>query len=358
MQRRRRALLEHARAAGCDALAAFEPENLFYMTGFWGEAVGVLEAEGGKGGRAAIVAPELEAGRARDESRDCEVVEAGRGEGLVPALASRLRGRRVCTDCRDHRTLALAKKAVPGIKASGEPFSRARLVKDEGEVRILRKASRIIDGMFGLCEEVMGAGQKESELQAILMSHAMERQMFDTGYRSTLNPLIVAGGPNGALPHAQVTDRRFRRGDLVVVDITLRHKGYVSDSTRTFAVGKIPGPARDAYEIVRESQEAGVRAAAPGADCRSVDLACRRHIDGRGHGRHFIHSTGHGIGLEVHEPPAISCKSGDRLGENMAVTVEPGIYLPGRFGVRIEDSLIVRRRPSVMHRFTRELVTV
>ena len=108
------------------------------------------------------------------------------------------------------------------------------------------------------------------------MSYAMQQQMFDTGYKSTLNPLIIAGGPNGALPHAQVTNRKFKKGDLVVVDLTLRYKGYVSDSTRTFAIGNISENTRDVYEIVKESQKLGLKAVKPNVNCKDVDLACRK----------------------------------------------------------------------------------
>ncbi len=354
MKQRRRNLLRLAQKIGCDALVAFEPENLFYMTGFWGEAVGVLE----KGGRTTIIAPELEACRARDESRDCDVVASERGAGLVSSVISGIKGKKACTDCQSHRILTSLRRSVPGIRAETEPFYGARAIKDDQEIRILKRASKIIDEIFELCQGRIRAGQKESELQSIMMSYAVKRQMFDTGYRSTLNPLIVAGGPNGALPHAQVTDRKFRRGELVVIDLTLRYKGYVSDSTRTFAVGKIPEQARDVYEIVKESQRLGLRSVRPSVDCRAVDWACRGYIDEQNYGRYFIHSAGHGIGLEVHEPPAVSCRSQAKLKENMAITVEPGIYIPGKFGVRIEDSLIVRDRPVVMHRFTKELVTV
>ena len=361
---RRNNLLKNAGRLGFDSLIAFEPENLFYMTGFWGEAACILE----KGGGATIVAPELEVGRAREESVDCEVISFERGGpgGLISSLASRIGGMRACTDLQNHHTLVSLKKGATShhdgrseVVPTAEPFLAARAVKDEEEIRILRRASRIIDEMFGLCEREMRAGQRESELQATLMSYAVGRQMFDTGYHSTLNPLIVAGGPNDALPHAQVTERRFRRGELVVVDITLRYKGYVSDATRTFALGRAPARVLDAYEVVRESQALGLGAVRPRVACKVVDLACRRHIDEAGYGGHFVHSTGHGIGLEVHEPPAVSGGSSERLRKNMAITVEPGIYVQGKFGIRIEDSLLVRDgRPSVMHRFTKDLVTV
>lgn len=209
-----------------------------------------------------------------------------------------------------------------------------------------------------LTEPQFGIKAKESELQTILMTYAMEQDMFDTGYKSTLNPLIIAGGPNGALPHAQVTNRKFKKGDLVVADLTLRYKGYVSDATRTFALGKISSQANEAYEIVKESQRLGLKAVRPNIDCKDIDFVCRKYIDDHNYGKYFIHSTGHGIGLEVHELPCISYRSNTKLKENMAITVEPGIYIENKFGIRIEDSLIVKERPIVMHKFTKDLVTI
>lgn len=354
MKQRRKNLLKFAQKINCDTLVTFEPENLFYMTGFWGEAIGILE----KGGKTTIIAPELEVGRARDESQDCDVITSERGTGLISSLVSKIKGKKVCTDCQNYQVLTSVKKSIPKIKATTEPFYNARIIKDEQEIKILKKASKIIDEMFELCEKKMKIGQKESQLQSILMSYAMEQQMFDTGYRSTLNPLIIAGGPNGALPHAQVTDRKFKKGELVVVDLTLRYKGYVSDSTRTFAIGKISQQAKEVYDVVRQSQKLGLQAVKSNADCKAVDLACRKYIDEQNYGQYFIHSTGHGIGLEVHELPTVSYRSETKLKENMAITVEPGIYLQNKFGVRIEDSLIVKNKPIVMHKFTKELVTV
>jgi Xaa-Pro aminopeptidase/Xaa-Pro dipeptidase len=250
------------------------------------------------------------------------------------------------------------KKSIPKIKSSTEPFYNARIIKDEKEIKILKKDSKIIDEMFKICSKKMKVGQKESELQTILMTYAMEQEMFDTGYKSTLNPLIIAGGPNGALPHAQVTNRKFKKGDLVVTDLTLRYKGYVSDATRTFALGKIPSQANEAYEIVKESQRLGLKSVRPNIDCKNVDSACRNYIEDQNYGQYFIHSTGHGIGLEVHELPTVSYRSTTKLKENMAITVEPGIYIENKFGIRIEDSLIVKERPIIMHKFTKDLVTI
>jgi len=354
MKQRRKNLLRHAQKIDCDTLVTFEPENLFYMTGFWGEAIGLLE----KNGKTTIIAPELEVGRAISESEDCDVITAERGSGLISTLIQKIKKNHVCTDCQNYSTMLSLKKSISHIKSTTEPFYNARIIKDEKEIKILKKASKIIDEMFSICSKKMQVGQKESELQTILMTYAMEQGMFDTGYASTLNPLIIAGGPNGALPHAQVSQRKFKKGDLVVTDLTLRYKGYVSDATRTFALGKISSQANEAYEIVKESQKLGLKSVKPNIDCKDVDSACRKYIEEKNYGKYFIHSTGHGIGLEVHEFPTISYRSNTKLKENMAITVEPGIYIENKFGIRIEDSLIVKDRPIIMHKFTKDLLTI
>lgn len=352
MKARRKRLEKYYNSVNCDTLVTFEPENLFYLTGFWGEAVGILE----KGGQTTIIAPELEAGRAKDESINCDVITSQRG-GLISTLAS-LKKKKICVDCYNYSVMQSLKKSIPRLKQSSEPFYNARIIKDSDEVRILKKASSIIDQMFELCTQTIKKGRSESDLQAILMSFAIANDMHDTGYRSTLNPLIIAGGPNGALPHAQVTKRKFANGDMIVVDLTLRYKGYVSDATRTFGLGSISKEARTVYEIVKESQRAGLAVVRPQKTCKSVDEICRKIIEKHHYGPHFIHSTGHGIGLDVHESPNITSKSTTKLKKDMAITVEPGIYIPNKFGVRIEDSVIVRDLPIIMHKFTKDLVVI
>ena len=354
MKQRRKNLLKYAQKIDCNTLVTFEPENLFYMTGFWGEAIGLLE----KNGKTTIIAPELEVGRAKDESQDCTVITAERGSGLISSLIKKIKKNQVCTDCQNYSVMVSLKKSIPKIISTTEPFYNSRIVKDEKEIKILKKASKIIDEIFDVCSKKMKVGQKESDLQTILMKYALEQEMFDTGYKSTLNPLIIAGGPNGALPHAQVSQRKFKKGDLVVTDLTLRYKGYVSDATRTFALGKISSQANEVYEIVKESQRLGLKSVKPNVDCKDVDNACRNYIEEKNYGKYFIHSTGHGIGLEVHELPTISYRSDTKLKENMTITVEPGIYIENKFGIRIEDSLIVKDKPLVMHKFTKDLVTL
>ena len=353
MKARRRRLEKYCNVLNCDTLITFEPENLFYLTGFWGEAIGVLE----KGGKTTIIAPELEAQRAKEDSVNCNVITSQRG-GLVSSLTSTIKTKKICTACQNYSIMQSLQKSIPKIKQSSTPFYNARIIKDSEEIRALKKASSVIDEMFELCAQTIKKGRRESELQAFLMAFANANDLFDTGYRSTLNPLIIASGQNSSLPHAQVTKRKFTDGDMITVDLTLRYKGYISDATRTFGLGSISKEAITVYEIVKESQKAGLKAVRPQKTCASVDDACRKIIEEYHYGPHFIHSTGHGIGLDVHEGPNISAKNKEKLKKDMAITVEPGIYIPKKFGVRIEDSLIVKDRAAVMHKFTKDLIVI
>ena len=179
-------------------------------------------------------------------------------------------------------------------------------------------------------------GRTEREV-AIAIEHDMrmrgaQRPSFET---------IVATGAHGALPHAQPREVTIRRGDLVVIDWGAELDGYCSDATRTVAAGEVSDDAREVYDLVLQAQLAGVRAVKRGAGGREVDGIARGVIEDAGYGEQFGHGLGHGVGLEVHEAPRLSQRSADQLDANNVVTVEPGIYLPERFGVRIEDTVVV-----------------
>jgi Xaa-Pro aminopeptidase len=154
-------------------------------------------------------------------------------------------------------------------------------------------------------------------------------------------PAIIGSGPNGALPHSEPSDRTIQAGDLVVWDMGAQVDGYASDCTRTFAVGEISEAAREAYELVRAAQQAGLDAIRPGVSGQEADEAARAVIRDGGHAEHFGHGLGHGVGLEVHEAPRLGTTSDDKLEAGDVVTVEPGVYIPGEFGIRIEDLVVV-----------------
>lgn len=354
MKERRSKVLQHARQAGCSIVAAFEPENVFYLTGFWGEAIAVCTDNGTK-----LIAPKLEYGRAEKTSIDCEVVQTERGSELISTFVSQIKNSKACTDCSDYSTVESVRKQGGDIAVNTEPFFQTRRVKDDTEIKIIAKASRILDKLYEICKDEIKVGLSERDLQAKLIYEGMRMEANPPSYKSTLNPLIIAGGPNGALPHAEVTDRKFKKGDMIVIDLTLRHAGYIADATRTFALGSATAEMKKVYSIVQESQKAGLEAARAGVTCGEVDAACRNLITERGYEKLFIHSTGHGIGLDVHEPPWLRMKNPEELKAGMAVTVEPGIYLENKFGVRIEDGIIVTSgRPHVLNRFTKDLVVL
>ena len=150
MKTRRKRLEKYCTALNCDTLVAFEPENLFYLTGFWGEAIGILE----KGGKTTIIAPELEAQRAKEDSVNCNVITSQRG-GLVSTLASTMKKKKICTDCQNYPVMQLLKKSISKLKQSSVPFYNARIIKDSEEIRILKKASSVIDEMFELCTQTI-----------------------------------------------------------------------------------------------------------------------------------------------------------------------------------------------------------
>src|SRR5919109_1317146 len=351
MKERRSTILRHAEKKGCSAVAAFEPENLFYLTGFWGEAIAVCTEKGTK-----LIAPKLEYPRAKKASVNCQVIPTERGSELVSTFASEIKNGRACTDCSDYSTVESVRKHGGDIVVDTDPFFQTRRIKDEDEIRVISKAARILDKLYEICAEKIKAGLSERDLQAKLIYEAMKMDATPPSYKWTLNPLIIAGGPNGAQPHAQISDRKFKSGDMIVVDLTLRHEGYIADATRTFGLGAISSDKIKVYNVVRESQESGVKAVSEHMTCGDIDHICRQAIKQSGFDKFFVHATGHGIGLEVHEPPWIRGKNQRKLKSNMSVTIEPGIYLQDRFGVRIEDSVIVSGGVKNLCQFTKELV--
>jgi Xaa-Pro aminopeptidase len=356
MKKRRTGILEIAQKAwNCDVIAAFEPENVFYLTGFWGEAIVVCM----QNSLTKLIVPKLEYFRAKLTSIDCEVFSTERGNELISTFTSQISGHRVCSDCSDYSSIELVRKRGGDVMVNTDPFFMTRSIKDSAEIKVIANAANILDKLYEICEEELKAGLTERDLQATLIFEALKMGANPPSYKSTLNPLIVAGGPNSALPHAEVTDRKFRKGDMIVIDLTLRHDGYIADATRTFVLGSAKSEMKKVYGIVQESQKIGLDAAKAGVTCGEVDAACRNSIAERGYEKFFIHSTGHGIGLNIHEPPWLRMKSDEKLRANMAVTVEPGIYIENKFGVRIEDSIIVNNgKPKVLNRFTKDLLVL
>jgi Xaa-Pro aminopeptidase len=227
-----------------------------------------------------------------------------------------------------------------------------RAVKDDDEVAAIQAATELADRAFEslLAGGLIGRSERELAL-------ALEFRMRELGASGPSFPPIVAGGPHGALPHAQPRARSIEPGQLVVIDWGAQLDGYCSDCTRTVAAGEVDEDARTVYELVLEAQLAGLEAVTAGASAREVDGAARRVIDAGGHGEHFGHGLGHGVGLDIHEAPRLAQRSDDVLVSGNVVTVEPGIYLPGVLGIRIEDLTVVADgTPQILTAITKDLI--
>jgi len=252
-----------------------------------------------------------------------------------------LDGKRIGVEPRNLRLLeyGYVKNSAPeaDYPDAGIVLADLRLRKDKTEVEAMRKAVKIAQSALEATIPLIKIGMAEKELSAELVTqlhkHGSEPDM-------PFSP-IVSGGPNSANPHASPTERKLQAGDLLVVDWGATHEGYISDLTRTFAVGEVDEEYQKIHKIVQESNAAGRAAAKPGVPCANVDIAARDVIEKSGYGKYFTHRTGHGIGMEGHEEPYMRGDNMQILEPGMAFTVEPGIYLPGRNGVRIEDNVVI-----------------
>jgi len=237
------------------------------------------------------------------------------------------------------------KKTFPRLRfvALADVVEEFSAVKDEEEVRLIKKAARISDKVFNEVLKSIKPGVREldvsAEISFLHKSYGAERDAFEA---------IVASGPRGALPHGIASAKKIRKGEFVTLDFGCVYRGYCCDITRTVAVGEPAKKLREIYRIVSEAQMEAIEAVKSGMLAKELDAVARRYIAKNGFGRFFVHSLGHGIGLQIHESPRISSQSSYRLIDGNVITIEPGIYLPGIGGVRIEDDVWVMNGKSVV----------
>jgi len=338
----RLALARRAAAdAGLDALLVTPGADLRYLTGYRALPLErltclVVPADGDP----FLVVPALEEPAAQASpagSLGIEITAFGETDNAYQLIARRLPAntRLFAVDNRMWAEKVLAfQAALPGAQAglAGDVLAPLRMRKSAAEVEALRRAGAAIDRVHRRVGEWLRPGRTEREVAKDIADGIL------AAGHATVEFVIVGSGPNGASPHHEVSDRVIRTGDPVVVDIGgTTADGYCSDSTRTYAVGEPPAAFRDLYEVLLRAQSAQTEAVRPGITAEQLDAVGRDIIAAAGYGEHFIHRTGHGIGLETHEEPYIVTGSARPLEPGMAFSIEPGIYLPGTFGARIED---------------------
>lgn len=347
-------------AAELDAMLVTDLVNVRYLSGFTGSNAALLiftddrEAALATDGRyrtqAAHQVPDLEV----LIERDCANVLAARAADSDVRLLG-FESHRVTVD--GYRSLLKVLDDAPNIelKRAAGTVEKLREVKDQGEVALLRLACEAADAALGelIRRGGLRPGRTEkhvrNELEALMLEFGADGVSFET---------IVAAGANSAVPHHRPTDAVLADGDFVKIDFGALVAGYHSDMTRTFVLGSVAQWQLEIYDLVERAQRAGREALAEGVSLCAVDAASREVIVEAGYGDYFGHGLGHGVGLQIHEAPGINASAVGTLLAGSAVTVEPGVYLPERGGVRIEDTLVVGRPPELLTRFPKELAVI
>jgi len=339
-----------------DALLATHAPDWFYLTGFTGDSGALIVSR-----RATtLITDGRFTTQAREETSGVNIalqkgaVFAGTGEFLAVSKIKNIGFEP--SQVSVAQMAALKKAAGRGCRWIAAPGLAAglRMRKDAQELAVMRRAASLADQVVEQAVTMLKPGVREFEIAA-----EVEYQMRKRGASGAAFETIVAFGERAALPHARPTAKRLKKNEFVVLDLGAILAHYCSDITRTFYFGKAPSRARQWYKAVQDAQVAAIAAVKNGVTCGDVDAAARQVLEGHGLGQYFVHSTGHGLGIEVHEDPRIARGQKKRLEPGNVVTIEPGIYMEGVGGIRIEDDVAVHAdRIEVLTRFTRDLIEI
>ncbi|MEH7250353.1 aminopeptidase P family protein [Neobacillus niacini] len=337
---------------GIDGFLITSQINRRYMTNFTGSSGAVLIS----GDKAQFITDFRYVEQASTQCEGYEVVKMAGTLVEEVAKQAKILGIQKLGFEEDHLTFSTYKAYEKELEAELVPVSgvieKLRLIKTEPEIKILKVAADIADAAFKHILDFITPGKTELEV-----SNELEFFMRKAGATSSSFDIIVASGHRSALPHGVASDKIIETGDFVTLDYGAYYNGYISDITRTVAVGEPDHKLKEIYEIVLEAQLRGMAGIKPGMTGKEADALTRDYITEKGYGEYFGHSTGHGIGLEVHEGPTLSFRSDIVLEPGMIVTVEPGIYIPGLGGVRIEDdTLITKDLNEALTHSTKELI--
>lgn len=329
------------RSANAEAALVTDPVSIAYLTGFHANPHERLMALAVSPERATLVVPDLERENARARARDVEVVSWHDGEDPFRVLRGAIGDPPRLAVEKEHLTLARFEALdLADVVDAGEALRAMRAVKRPDELELLQQAARFTDQTTDAIFGELRVGMSELEVASRIDGH-----IHATGSGLAFATLVQSG-PNSALPHLSPSGRRLAKGDLVLLDFGARHLGYNGDTTRMAVVGEGDARQREVHQAVLDAHDRAIEAIRAGATCGEVDAAARSSIERAGLGEQFIHRTGHGLGLDSHEQPNLEPGSSVRLEAGNVVTVEPGVYIPGWGGVRIEDDVVVEEHGS------------
>jgi len=322
---------------GLDGFLVAEAKNMQYFTGFSGGSMLLVPRDD----ESILFVYGVNYEAAKVETKNASVELVKQGESLIKKIIERLgdlKIRNVGFDSLSASAYLKLKESSRGIrfKDANDVVWTLRKVKDPSEISLMKKAAELTSLGMRKASEIIRAGMSEREVAA-----EIEYAMRKNGSDGVAFDTIVSSGPNSAFPHGGCGDRVIKKGDLVVIDMGAKYRDYCSDLTRTFIVGNPSDKQFQIYETVRKAQGLAVKNARAKVKASEVDRVARDYISKAGYGEYFVHSLGHGVGLDIHEPPTLSPKSKDILMEGNIVTIEPGIYIPGFGGVRIEDTVLI-----------------
>jgi Xaa-Pro dipeptidase len=318
-----------------DYFAVFNNTNVTYLTGFPGATALLTPLTG----ESTLYVSEVMYEQAKSETCGLEVELMKRGENLMERIAKKTGSKKLAIDTlpiESWRALAKAVGSEEKLEPTANIIRNLRLIKDEQEIKLITEACKLAEIGMEMAVETVRSGITEKEVAAEV-EYAMRR----AGSDGTSFDTIIASGTNSAFPHGSCSNRKIQDGDLVVVDLGATYQFYRSDMTRTFIAGKPTEKHKKIYETAKLAQQKAFEAIKPKIAANLVDAVARQVIEAAGFGEFFVHGLGHGVGLEVHEPPILSPSSKDVLAIGNVVTNEPGIYVPNFGGVRIEDTVVV-----------------
>jgi len=342
------------RQLNIDGLLFFDMNNIRYLAGFTGSEGMLIVCEN----KALLLVDGRYITQARKQVKNATIIEFKDKAEIISDTVKKYGLKKIGleTTALSFQFYRQLIKKVPAklFRPLGDELKLLRAIKDENEIRLMKKAAKISSAAVSSLVGKIKAGVTERDL-ALEFEFSVRR----AGAEQIAFPTIIAAGENSALPHAQPSGKKIKNGDFIVIDFGVKYRGYCSDETCTFAFGGLTEKQRNAYQAVKEAHDQAIASVRAGVSAAAIDFRARDILRKKKLGCYFVHSTGHGVGMDVHEPPRLAENSADMLKAGMVITIEPGVYIPGQWGIRIEDMVLVKNNGcEILSKLDKELTVI